>query len=347
MSAVVTVAINNYNYGRFVGRAIQSALAQTWPDVDVVVVDDGSTDDSWTRIEAFGQRIVAVRQRNGGQAAAYNAGFARATGNWILFLDADDELAPDAIATCMQHAQADVAKVHFPLRRVDREGLPVGGEVPYVLHEGDVSGIVRRFGSYGGPPASGNLYRREAIACCFPIPEAAWRIDADTVPFVIAAFRGRVARVERPLGNYRLHNRDQQDGVVGNMRRQLASAARTFERRRDRALELLAERTGIRVEGPFLPVPTACRTRAMSWRLTPQEHPYAGDTRHRLLQLQRAALREWPGYTAFDRLLQQAWLRLFLGAPQALARRLARADASGRSSHWVKRLTVKRLRPSG
>ena len=74
---VVDVIVNNHNYGRFLRAAIESALAQTHERVNVIVVDDGSTDDSRAIIESFGERIVAVLKPNGGQAVVHlgEAGF--------------------------------------------------------------------------------------------------------------------------------------------------------------------------------------------------------------------------------------------------------------------------------
>src|SRR5215217_1250210 len=90
----VSVVVNNYNYGRFLGEAIDSALAQTYPRTEVVVVDDGSTDDSCSVIAGYDGRVVPVLKENGGQASAFNAGFAASRGDIVIFLDADDYLFP-------------------------------------------------------------------------------------------------------------------------------------------------------------------------------------------------------------------------------------------------------------
>ena len=84
-----SIVISNYNYGRYLPDAIDSALAQTYADTEVIVVDDGSTDDSRRIIEAYRDRIVAIFKANGGQASALNAGFAASGGEVIVFLDAD------------------------------------------------------------------------------------------------------------------------------------------------------------------------------------------------------------------------------------------------------------------
>ena len=85
----LSVIINNFNYGDFVGAAIDSALDQG-DGVEVIVVDDGSTDAFTSVIARYGTAITAVLQENAGQAAAFNAGFTASSGDVVVFLDADD-----------------------------------------------------------------------------------------------------------------------------------------------------------------------------------------------------------------------------------------------------------------
>jgi glycosyltransferase involved in cell wall biosynthesis len=93
----VDIVIDNYNYGRFLGAAIESALAQTHPRVRLIVVDDGSTDDSREVIASYGDHLEeVVLQENAGQAAAINAGLGRCRGDVVMILDADDLLLPQA-----------------------------------------------------------------------------------------------------------------------------------------------------------------------------------------------------------------------------------------------------------
>src|SRR5438105_2827141 len=94
---LATIVINNYNYARYLPDAIESALAQTHPQTEVIVVDDGSTDHSREIISSYGTRIQAIFQRNKGQAAALNRGFAQARGDVIFALDADDLLNPNTV----------------------------------------------------------------------------------------------------------------------------------------------------------------------------------------------------------------------------------------------------------
>lgn len=103
MASPVSIIIPCYNAGPWLAETLQSALAQTWPEKEVILVDDGSTDKSPEIACSFERRGVRVlRQSNRGAAAARNAGLAVARGDWIQFLDADDLLAPDKIARQME-----------------------------------------------------------------------------------------------------------------------------------------------------------------------------------------------------------------------------------------------------
>lgn len=99
MPELVTAIIPTFNYGRFVARAVTSVLAQTYPNLECIVVDDGSTDDTQEVLRAFGDQIKVIRQPNTGLSAARNRGIAEARGRYIAFLDADDWWSPVKIAT--------------------------------------------------------------------------------------------------------------------------------------------------------------------------------------------------------------------------------------------------------
>lgn len=92
-----SVIIPVYNGAATIARAIESVLAQNYAASEVIVVDDGSTDDTARVIDGFGHRIVSLRQSNAGVAVARNNGAKRATGEWLAFLDADDWYYPDRL----------------------------------------------------------------------------------------------------------------------------------------------------------------------------------------------------------------------------------------------------------
>jgi glycosyltransferase involved in cell wall biosynthesis len=107
----VSIVVVNFNYGRYLGEAIESALAQTYEPLEVLVVDDGSTDDSVAVAERY--PVELVRQENAGVSHARNCGARRANGQLLVFLDADDLLEPDYVARCWQVLSAEPATVAY------------------------------------------------------------------------------------------------------------------------------------------------------------------------------------------------------------------------------------------
>jgi len=102
MTATISVIIPAYNAAGFIGRAIESVLSQTMQALEIIVIDDGSTDKTGVILQGYAQAHPAVKiielPRNGGVAAARNAGFAAARGVWLAVLDADDAFAPERLA---------------------------------------------------------------------------------------------------------------------------------------------------------------------------------------------------------------------------------------------------------
>jgi glycosyltransferase involved in cell wall biosynthesis len=213
---LITVIVNNYEYERFVGAAIESALMQG-PSVEVVVVDDGSTDGSRDVIRSYGREVTAIFQENSGQAAAFNAGFAASSGSIVLFLDADDLLLPYT-ATELRAAFADpeVAKLHWALWEVDEDGRRNGKLRPEALMpEGDLRPRVVDYGplAHSNPPTSGNAFSRQALERILPMPEPAYRICADAYLVMLASIYGTVRRSLTPLSCWRRHGENRYNGV--------------------------------------------------------------------------------------------------------------------------------------
>jgi glycosyltransferase involved in cell wall biosynthesis len=212
-AGTVSIVVNNYNYARFLGEAIDSALGQTYPDVEVVVVDDGSTDHSRQVIASYGDCITPVFKENGGQASAFNAAFPVTRGQIVLFLDADDLLLPTAVATVVPYFDDPrVVNVHWPLWVIDQHGRRTGGVLPdRPLAEGDFRDIMISDGpdSYQGVPTSGNTWSRNLLAKVLPAPEPDYRQGADGYLITLAPLLGVMRRVEEPRGCYRVHGANQ------------------------------------------------------------------------------------------------------------------------------------------
>ena len=209
-----SIIIDNYNYGRFLRETIDSALAQTHPHIEVIVVDDGSTDDSRAIIASYGGRVIPIFKENGGQASAFNAGFAASHGDVVFFLDSDDALFPSAVENAVAlFNEAGVVKVHWPLRVVDEHGKEQGRLMPPgKLPEGDFRETVLRGGptSCGSSPTSGNAWSRKFLETVLPMPEdvAYYKTCADEFLYTLAPVFGRVRALPSAQGTYRIHGRN-------------------------------------------------------------------------------------------------------------------------------------------
>lgn len=103
----VSVIIPTYNRGNFVTEAIDSVMAQTFRDYEVIVIDDGSTDNTKDLLLRYGERLRYIHQPNSGVGAARNAGIRCASGEWLAFLDSDDIWLPDYLSCQMDRAKQD------------------------------------------------------------------------------------------------------------------------------------------------------------------------------------------------------------------------------------------------
>jgi hypothetical protein len=208
---LVNIIIDNFNYAPFLRAAIDSALVQTYPNLEIVVVDDGSTDDSRRIIASYGDRIVPILKDNGGQASAFNAGFNASRGEIVCFLDADDALAPTAVELAVPHfSNPSVVKVHWPLWETDSRGEMSGKWFPASpLDEGDLLTKTVAQGplAYITSPASGNAWARSYLEKVLPVAECGNKHGADAYLSILAPVYGRIEKIDQPQGQYRIHNR--------------------------------------------------------------------------------------------------------------------------------------------
>jgi glycosyltransferase involved in cell wall biosynthesis len=224
---LVSVLINNFNYGRYVVQAARSALEQSYPHVEVIVIDDGSTDDSLARLaELTDPRLTVISQPNQGQASACNHGWRRASGQWILFLDADDLIDSDTVERAIGCWRPGMVKVQFALRVIDAAGAPTGAMHPPELQDHGCVQSVLRYGLYASPPGSGNLFARDFVDAVMPIdPEPIFRSGADSWCILMAPFFGQIHSLESAGGSYRVDRPAGVDAlrVIGNINARASS----------------------------------------------------------------------------------------------------------------------------
>jgi glycosyltransferase involved in cell wall biosynthesis len=213
-SPLVSVLINNHNYGRYLKAAIDSALEQTYPAVEIVVVDDGSTDNSREVIAAYGGRIIPVLQANGGQGSAFNAGVAASRGDILCFLDADDMFHLGKIARIVEifHEEGHASRpmmVHHLLALVNGDGAALNAEPQGRTHVSPLNlrAFAKRYRFIWNEagPTSGLCINRRLAQLVFPIPEEGVRISADDFVIGGASLLGELHCVPEVLGGYRVH----------------------------------------------------------------------------------------------------------------------------------------------
>ena len=209
---LVSIIINNYNYERFLPEAIDSAINQTYPHAEVIVVDDCSTDNSRDVIASYGDKIIPVYHKvNGKQAAAFNSGFEKSKGEIIIFLDADDYLLPNAVEKIVSVWKPNLAKVHYCLTVVDSNRKSLGFSYPQggkPLSSGEVWRFILEKGGYQSVATSGNALNRKALEEVFPISDE-YKLTADDYLSMLIPFYGEVVAINEPLAAYRIHTSNQ------------------------------------------------------------------------------------------------------------------------------------------
>lgn len=203
---VVSVLINNYNYDKFLREAIESVLNQTYKDFELIIVDDGSTDDSRIIIDGYHKKyphiIIPVYKENGGQASAFNAGFKASKGEIIAFLDSDDYWFPDKLQRIVEvHEQYAIVQ-HNLLKGRERYRL--------ISNKSDKQRLLKEFGYIGAfIPTSGLSFRRDLLEKVFPIPEESLKICSETFVLCNALCYDNIYSINDCLGFYRVHGNNQ------------------------------------------------------------------------------------------------------------------------------------------
>jgi glycosyltransferase involved in cell wall biosynthesis len=197
---LVSIVVPTFNAGAFLLEAIESVRAQTYPHVELIVVDDGSTDGTPELLARVGSGLTHVRQANAGQSAALNAGWARSRGDLLGYLSADDRLHPRAVeevvAALLRHPHVALAYPDFHI--IDEASRHVR---TIAAPDYDQKRLVADFQCLPGP---GALFRRTAWARA-----GGWDVGLRNIPDLDFYLRlGQVApfvRVPLPLADFRVH----------------------------------------------------------------------------------------------------------------------------------------------
>jgi glycosyltransferase involved in cell wall biosynthesis len=339
---LASIVINNFNYARFLPQSIESALAQTYPRTEVIVVDDASSDTSPEIIRRYSGRLRAIiRDRNAGQAAAINEGFRASRGEIVVFLDADDYLYPEAMERIACAQRPELSKVQYRLDLVDASGhrIDLFPTADIRFDSGDVVPLLLATGRYSTTVTTGNAFARSTLERILPVPESSFRIAADGYLVTLAPLYGPVASIETPLGAYRRHGdnlwRFRGPTLAGDLRRSIEHDTRRYEALRARAREVGLDVTpepGLRDHFHLMP-------RLGSLRMEPALHPYRQDSRCSLAL--RGLVASLTAALPWTRRVLLAALYLAVGfMPRAVARRgVAWYLAPDSRPPWVVRLS--------
>lgn len=310
----VSIVIVNYNYARFLRQAIGSALSQTYDNIEIVVVDDGSTDDSSAVIKSYGNLVIPVLKANGGQLSSYFHGLTVCSGDLVLYLDADDFLYPHCLSEVIANWEQECVKAHYYLDVVDEDGARMDAVVPSgCLGRGKSPlKMMRRFGAYCSPPASGNVYSRDFLAKVLT-PETYKRLltfyatsgGADAIPICSAPYFGGIVAIPRALACYRRHS-DAAASVVSRfeVRSGLQRLERDYQKNlvRDRGWRLAAGR----IEASKLLEPSRLKQRLCYLRLSGRGLTPA-DRRLSLVAQGVLSCLWWDGYSWMHKIAISGW----------------------------------------
>lgn len=207
MTKSVSVVIPAYNYGRFIGEAIRSVLEQTHPPSEIIVVDDGSTDETAAVVGAFGDAVRYNRQDNAGVCAARNRGVSESTGELVAFLDADDTWEPTNLEKQIAAFASDeeIGLVHCAMREFDGET----GETIRFYMEGGEDGVADNLLLWEGPvivgPGGGITVSRKAFDRVGGF-DTRMKVGEDWDFCYRVARLFKIGFVAEPLLNYRSHH---------------------------------------------------------------------------------------------------------------------------------------------
>lgn len=222
----VSIAITSYNYARFLAECLDSCLAQSVGADQIVVIDDGSTDDTPRILQGYMERfpvIAGIRQANGGMCAATNAAIQRCTGDVVLLLDADDVLAPRRVEKVLEALRKPIdgalpGWVHHPLMRFSADRAYIGkaprypGEAP---HGSLAERVLHRAQSPVVTLNSGLAFRREVLAAMGPL-DSRRHMAQDLQLRTGAALLSPLAWIPEALTRYRLHGEADSNDLMAN-----------------------------------------------------------------------------------------------------------------------------------
>ncbi len=314
----VSVIIPAYNAAQFISHALASTLEQTHPNIEVIVVDDGSSDATPEIVAAYGSRVTLLRLSGRyGVSAARNAGVAQATGDWFAFLDADDWWPPTFIADAVPLLGTKIALCYDSVIVEDPPQIaPTGNDRQSTLHRRalpwqhdriDRANLVAMF---DGAPVLKSIVGRAAFAACGGF-DRRFRGGEDFHYHIKLVTNGvDLLIVDRPFGYYRIHSNQTTAAIASGSRQDLV---RHLEGCREWIVMFDAMPAELSLDAASV---AACRRGARYWRY----------------RFARAALLVALRKRRWDLLFSSEFRRNLLPAVQTFGRQVARRMQRGKGA---------------
>jgi glycosyltransferase involved in cell wall biosynthesis len=245
---LVSVVMTTYNYGKYLKRSLSSVLAQDFPATsrEIIIIDDGSTDDTQTILSEFGDQVRSIRQQNSGQAVGINRALEIAQGDIVAFLDPDDEWYPHKLKRIVpEFEDREVGMVQHLLdvkKSVRRSNFRFYNQ----LSSGKI-GVRTLTPDFRSMPTSALSFRTDILRRFLPAP-ASLKTGADWYFCVLVALVSKISAILEPLGVYWVHETNffTSNRTAASFRQQIL----TIETVRERAVEV-ALSEGMKIPGRF------------------------------------------------------------------------------------------------
>jgi glycosyltransferase involved in cell wall biosynthesis len=320
----LSVIIPNHNYAAYVGSAIRSALDICWPKVEVIVVDDGSTDTSLEVINEFADEVTVISQPNVGQMPSCVNGFRKSSGEVVIFLDSDDVLHRDVMMEIASAWSKAASKYQFQMRVIDAQGQPNGNVLPQYFScpaSEDIRRWMTTTGAYPTPPGSGNAYPRWFVERVFGFESDFVDRAPDSYLLAAAPACGDIVTITKPLADYRVHGLNH--GAFLQLDDTRFAREIDLTRRRYKFFAEIASTENLPVAPDalsrnfiFLCLRTA------SFKLRPDLHPIVQDSSLKIAVDALRAVTSPQGFSRSQRVSLLGWILCVLVSPQYFRRAL-------------------------
>ncbi|MGY3572144.1 glycosyltransferase family 2 protein [Vibrio paucivorans] len=250
---MVSVIITCFNYERFIRSSIESVLNQDYPNLELIVVDDCSSDSSRDIIMEYHPQLIPVfHDKNQGHGGAFNNGYAAANGDIIMFLDADDYLLPNALQQAVEAFPVSSGMCQFRMHLVDDHGEQYDifpkPELAFD-HGARAKRKLLHSGQYQSTVTSGLLFRRSLMEQLMPMPQEKFRQGGDGYLVTLAPLYTDISSSDYCMSAYRQHG-ENHSGFASQMTKRAKWRLEHNQMRYD-ALKQASYSLGVKLEDKF------------------------------------------------------------------------------------------------